>query len=264
MISPRLWIEELRARAQTTSGDIDPESVHQVRVAAGRLSVWLELCGRRMLRDDLSWLRRSASRARDLDVVAETIERSLARVTASRRTLRDGDGPLHADPWAEWRAHLGRERASASSTLRQALASARLRGLVIALSRLPALDPERARRALRGFRRRVERAESKLERAPRDLAVLHRLRRAVRRLRYALEWLGQDAQTWKALQDELGELNDLAVCLRRLDADEPAAADGTPADRRASAQSEIESRIDERRARIVHHWSRMRAPADEG
>jgi CHAD domain-containing protein len=227
MISPHDCIEHLRDRARIAQGSVDPESVHELRVAAGRLSVWLELGGRHMLRDDLAWLRRSASRTRDLDVILERCGslrsndkvrhcNSIAELSAS-----------HAVRWPEWEALLRGERACSCDELVESLSSTRLTALLAALSWMPALDREVARDSLPRFRARVERAGARLEHTledsegPEDIRALHRLRRAVRRLRYALEWLGEDARAVKALQDELGLLNDLAQLMRYLEPNSP-------------------------------------------
>jgi CHAD domain-containing protein len=48
------------------------------------------------------------------------------------------------------------------------------------------------------------------------VAALHRLRRALRRLRFGLEWMGQRPQALIELQTVLGELGDRAIALRGL------------------------------------------------
>ncbi|MGZ3426250.1 MAG: hypothetical protein ACXVCV_06350, partial [Polyangia bacterium] len=58
-----------------------------------------------------------------------------------------------------------------------------------------------------------------------ELAALHRARCALRRLRYALDWLGVCPPALVALQDELGEVGDRLAALRHLDA----ATDAHPA-----------------------------------
>src|SRR5262245_54899902 len=47
------WLERLAAAIEVAAKGDDPEGVHQVRVAAGRLVVWLRLGARRALIDDL-------------------------------------------------------------------------------------------------------------------------------------------------------------------------------------------------------------------
>jgi CHAD domain-containing protein len=242
MISPREWIEHLNAHAEIARAGDDPEGVHHVRVAAGRLSVWLELGRRHMLRDDLRWLRRSAGPVRDIDVM-------LAR-------RRDGDGGV-----VELHAELHAERKSARESLLAALASLRFRSLMAALAWAPDLDQELARDTLPKFERRVARASSALERAPDDPVALHRLRRALRRLRYALEWLGSDASALKRFQDDLGDLNDLAVMWRRV---HPAPPESTHASAHASMNGDasasdlLHREIEERRSRFLKDWRAAR------
>lgn len=205
MISPSHWLEHLRNHLAVARAGDDPEGVHQLRVAAGRLSVWLELAGRRALRDDLAWLRRSASGVRDLDVL-------LARA-------KNECGKL-----GEWRGWLAAQRDEKRVQLVRVLDSPRLAALLAALSTLPPLAPAEADARLACFSRRVRRAASRLRAGAReeekkhDAAALHRARRALRRWRYALEWTGADASEIKRWQEDLGELNDRAVLLRHLDA----------------------------------------------
>lgn len=275
MISPREWTAHLHAHAAPAGAGIAPEAVHQVRVAAGRLSVWLELGGRRMLRDDLAWLRRSASGTRDLDVVLEQLDPAFPKSTAahsrSSASIPRGDPTqasalLSPERWSEWRARLTQERAQACGALLEALASTRFRSLQAALAWMPPLDAEVARAALRHFRRRVARADERLKHAGSDLGSLHRLRRAVRRMRYALEWVGDDARAWKALQDDLGALNDLAILQRHLDGDVGAARvhedDGVP---RAESRLPCAVQVEQGGSSALNGSSRprgSRAPGD--
>src|ERR1043165_1021156 len=72
-IPPTAWLDRLEERTSLAESApdaaLDAEAVHELRVACGRLIVWLDLGGWRILRDDLRWLRRSAATVRDLDVV---------------------------------------------------------------------------------------------------------------------------------------------------------------------------------------------------
>jgi CHAD domain-containing protein len=52
---------------------------------------------------------------------------------------------------------------------------------------------------------------------PHDLGTLHRLRRAVRGLRYALEWFGEDPTMAIEVQDALGTAIDRFVALREVE-----------------------------------------------
>ncbi|MBK7641657.1 MAG: CHAD domain-containing protein [Planctomycetes bacterium] len=185
MIRPRPWIDALARHAHSARERPDPEHVHQLRVAAGRLVVWLRLARRRALRDDLRWLRRGAARVRDLDV-------------------------LLAQHGAEtWSAALVGERREAAAALHTELASARLDGLLQALEYLPALDEARARKRLSKLRAKADDAAAQaFSLDPPRSADLHTLRKRVRGVRYALEWMGQPSSPEQALQDELGRLRD--------------------------------------------------------
>jgi CHAD domain-containing protein len=289
MISPREWIDRLREHARSACAGSDSEGVHQLRVAAGRLSVWLELGGKRVLRDDLAWMRRSAGPLRDLDVIMELLaatepegsngsgahprsaehEPSAARVGSAptdprahaRTRETDGSWASSASSPARTARSLGArclaERADALRTLAATLSSDRFRALLQSLAWLPPLDESAAREALTHFHARVRRAEKRLSRDRDDLRALHRLRRAVRRLRYALEWLGDDAQRWKRVQDDLGELNNFALLLHRLEDPKPAlAAPENGSASRSHFRRDIHLEIDRRRARFADDWSR--------
>ncbi len=222
MVAPQPWIDALLRHAQHARESPDPESVHQLRVAAGRLSVWLRLARLRILRDDLVWLRRSAARVRDLDVLLE----------------RRG-----CEPWTEVFA---RERPQLLRELFDALSSQRCAGLLQALELLPELEQLAAEERLPQLRERVlAAAHTALEPVEPRLEELHRLRKRVRQLRYALEWLGRDASAAKGLQDALGELRDTALALRSAGA-APAAS--------AETRAELERALLECHTRMREHW----------
>lgn len=192
MISCAAWIRHLEEHLPIAHEGRDPEGVHQVRVAAGRLATWLELGGQRALRDDLRWLRGRAAAVRDLDVLLAT------------------------HPPAEWARWLERQRRGTRDDLMAALASPRLAALLAALRLQPPLAVASARAGREGIRDRVLRRGARLVERPQDVERLHDLRRALRRLRYADDALGLDASAWKLLQDAFGLLNDLAVAQRLL------------------------------------------------
>ena len=222
MIAPQPWIEALARHAFDARERPDPESVHQLRVCAGRLSVWLRLARTRALRDDLAWLRRSAARVRDLDVLLERHGR---------------------ESWTEVYAL---QRPALVQELMSALASQRCAGLLQALAFLPELEKLRAEERLPQLRERVrEAAHSALSPAEPELEELHRLRKCVRRLRYALEWLGRDSSAAKGLQDALGDLRDTALALRCA-----SAAPGASLEARAALERELQTC----HVRMREHW----------
>jgi CHAD domain-containing protein len=169
------------------------------------LIVWLDLGGWRVLRDDLRWLRRSAATVRDIDVV---LQRFAGR------------------PWAP---ELAAQRSLGASDLRAAFANPRVQGLVQAMAVMPSVSEEAVLDHLAAVRHRTLRAGKRLGRTEKDLAQVHRLRRAVRRLRYVLEWIGDAPEELAELQSELGLLNDLVI-MERLLSDRPG-EDGIAADR---------------------------------
>ncbi|MFO0601003.1 MAG: CHAD domain-containing protein [Myxococcaceae bacterium] len=171
-------LEEALTRAR--AGDV--EGLHQVRVVARRLLVWLELAEARTLRDDLKWLLRETSALRDLDVFDALL------TPEGRAALR---------PAAEKRA-------------RAALTSPRTRALVAAFRALGTVRRRRANRVLAELERAL--GHSRFEETDDQL---HALRKLVRRVRYAREWLGLDAEPVRALQDALGAVCDV-IALQRL------------------------------------------------
>jgi CHAD domain-containing protein len=164
--------------------------VHQVRVAARRLRVWLELGGHRALAGDLRELSRALGPARDLLLVA----------------------PLR--PLGAW---YRQQRALEHQRVTGALAAHRTRALLEALR---ALDPPRGKRAgrrLDASAARVERSLARLRdaRKSKRFERAHRLRRDARALRFAQEWLGLDSTGSTHLQESLGRVCDV-MALRRL------------------------------------------------
>lgn len=176
----------MAAVAGVQSGE-DPESAHDLRVAAGRLRVYLALAGWRVLRPDLRYLRRQAASLRDYDV-------ALART----------------DLPPELAEFLAAAREMSRAELRTVLLSPRVEGLLLALAYLPELASKAAWHGLPELLEKVLRRGQVLD-TPEQW---HGLRRAVRNLRYALEWLGQDTAALKDLQDNLGEMGDLLALLR--------------------------------------------------
>jgi CHAD domain-containing protein len=200
------------------------EDLHQMRVAGRRLRVALPLLvrkpegrrGRRSLRL-LRGLTRTGGISRDLDVSVGLFEAELAKGVASPE----------------------------DRILRRRLRAARTRGHARMAEALLDLEIARLRRDLRVLARHGDGVFAVLRRIREmrdglgaetlaliatlggrfDPALLHRLRRQVRRLRYAAELTGalkgQDAAAaadFRALQDELGALHDsyvLSEWLRR-------------------------------------------------
>lgn len=231
MLSPRPWTEALDRHVRAARAAPEVESVHQLRVSAGRLAVWLRLARRHALRDDLDWLRKSAARVRDLDVL-------LAR--------HGGEG---------WCAQLAAERSDAARELANELQAPRAEGLLQALEHLAPLEKQAAAQRLERFRKRARAAgERALEPDTPRTEELHRLRKRVRRLRYALEWLGRGSGAEKELQDALGRLHDSAVASAQ-------ARSAGPAGAAARALREQEYAVDLARVRELWQARRQREKA---
>ncbi|MBL8917173.1 MAG: CHAD domain-containing protein [Archangium sp.] len=181
MISNVPWLKKFeRARVSALQGDL--RGLHDVRTSARRLRVWLRLAGLRVLEDDLKWLCRETSELRDLDVFGDVL------TEAARLQLR---------PAAQKQAYA-------------ALKSRRIDGVVFALKTLQACDEHDARAVLNELERELARTKWKLN----DDAI-HAYRRKIRRVRYAREWLGLDAQQYAWAQEVLGTVCDV-IALEQL------------------------------------------------
>jgi CHAD domain-containing protein len=189
---PELWLEELAAASNTARRKQDPQAVHRVRVAIERLRVWLILGKRRAPSDDLRWIRRRMAEVRDID----------AR--------------LALDPPDALAMKLRAARAPAWRRARQALRSKRFASAIAALRSAPPLSRAAAvRGAARLARRAIERGDD-VRRHRRDWSSLHAWRRAVRRTRYALDWLDEPSSTLGALQRSLGAVGDRVALIEGL------------------------------------------------
>ena len=191
-LRPAGFVRALRRAAPLATAGIDPEGVHALRVCAARLETWLWLARVRVLRDDLRWLRRELRRARDLDVLPARIELAAAR---------------------EW---LAAERERAYAAARVALAGARFAGLVRALGSLSVAVTDARSRRVPALAERVLEAGTSWTAEPDDAEHVHALRKELRRLRYALEWLGRDAAEIERLQGQLGDACELAAARQLL------------------------------------------------
>jgi len=191
MIDPGRWLVHLREHLPIAREGSDPEGVHQLRVAARRLRTWLELARMKVLEDDLTWLLREAGRVRDLEVL-----------------LSEGQ----PQAFARW---LRKELEAARAVFVPMIDSPRMAGLLWALSSLPPIPVAQAQDRLPRFERRLRRRAATWAQED-TLEALHGVRRALRRLRYAREWLGHDADDLKRLQDALGQVGDLSLALSHL------------------------------------------------
>lgn len=224
----------------------EPDSVHAMRVALRRLrsalATWRPLLDRDLtepLRAELRWLADQLGGARDAEVTHARLRD--AAVRQRREALR---GPV----LERLDADLRERTAAAHEAAVTALRSDRHRALLDALTRLAAdpplteradapageVLPGRVRREWKRLKRRVSAAEDVDDPAERA-ALLHEVRKAAKRLRYAAEPLvglyGRDARRLvraaKRVQSALGEHHDAVVARAHLgEAAERAAADG--------------------------------------
>jgi CHAD domain-containing protein len=219
-------VQHLEAnRVGALAGD-DPEYLHQIRVALRRLRTAFGLFADAVpdaagLDGELRWLSRALGRARDWDVfVAGTLKPAVSERPrdAGLRALRDASEELGAE---------------ARSAAHRALESRRYYGLMRALRTLSYGETPRPGGAVRSLPMRhavaligamygrARKRGRKLRRV--GSKDFHRLRKAVRRLRYGLLFLAPLlpearvralAQPVESLQDTLGGMNDSAVAAK--------------------------------------------------
>jgi CHAD domain-containing protein len=231
-VLPEPWLGELEKQIEHVRVDGGASAVHAMRVAAGRMSVWIEIAGRHVLHDDLRWLRRSAATLRDIDVMLDA-----------------GRAP-------QWEAVLRLQRTEALAVLRAAIASTRPRALVLGLRCVPAPEVDDARKGTLRLARRVLKSGRRIAADTRDPYVIHRVRRRLRRLRYALEWLQIDSKDVKKTQDAFGAFHDRVVELRHL---ETQAEVSVPEADRLVIQTDLERT----RKAAIESWDALRASLRE-
>jgi CHAD domain-containing protein len=225
-----------------TVADVDPEFLHDLRVAVRRSRVVLANAGRVIpevrrarARAELAWLGEVTGPARDLDVYQLEWPEYTADLddsaTAALAPLRTHLGELRAAAHAELAANLGSLRARVNLAawnhwLDSPLADAELEDRSLE----PLLRTVR-RRTRRAHRRLLEHGRAITPETPAE--VVHELRKDAKKLRYLVECFGglyeRSARSafvgrLKALQDTLGAHQDAevhAAALRQL-ADDPA------------------------------------------
>ena len=210
---------------------IHPEGVHQMRVATRRARAALRAFGNVLppkaagrLTRDIRWLTSSLGPLRDLDV-------QIAHLDAEKTQLDARD----ASAQALYRTHLEKKRRRAHKRLVEALASDEYQKLIADFERLLEASAtyhgpnqlmtireaahQQMKPQLEGLLVRGRNARKRP--APRRL---HRLRIAVKRLRYQLEYLEEAygkrmrrlIRTMEDLQDELGNHQDALVAIAQL------------------------------------------------
>jgi CHAD domain-containing protein len=217
------------ANTEGTVADLDPEFLHDLRVASRRARAALRLLvplygetGCRQLWDELAWIADVLGAVRDLDVFLARFDSQLARAQASDEALL---GTLRA------------RRGAARERLLQALATERYRELVRRLREMElpadAAPEQRAwadRLAVEVAPGLVGRGVKRVRRWRREVGnepteeQLHRLRLLLKRLRYVCEFfadvLGEPVARaippLVQLQGCLGDLQDAVVAAEAL------------------------------------------------
>lgn len=220
------WLEHWMSHLPAARAGAQPEGLHQVRVALGRLRVWLRLGGERALEEELQRLRARCGAARDLDVLLAMEPPAVLVAELRRRRAGAGEGGDRA------RARAGDGAGAQAGGARAARGED---------------GPARAARA--GAAGLLERGEAAQRKG--DPLALHALRRAARRLRFALEWLGEDAGGLAKLQDALGAIGDGMTALEALSS--------LPDARGHRAwRKRIERRIEKARPRARSCWAEVK------
>lgn len=231
--------------ATAHAGAIDPEAIHQLRVATRRLralidvfSPWIKPRWRRALTEELRWIGRSMGPTRDADVLATTT------LPALRIEHPDMDWPA-VDAYTE------KLRGDARAQAAEALCSERQRALHARLLeafgighdgqadpraakalRRPSRTPGKRPRAMARHAHNVMRARyiglfpEARQLAMLDTDQLHALRVTIKRARYSAEallpWMRKAVRTpyqdtLHAAQNLLGQLHDAVVAQRMLE-----------------------------------------------
>lgn len=224
-------LDHLRA-VETEVRQDAPDSVHQMRVTARRISAalrtFLSLWDQdtTSLRTELRWLGQALGAARDAEVMLARLQRLAADEHQDGRPLD------RHETWTLIQTELASRSEKAQAAVIDALDSRRYSALLDRLGQLAdqgpwskaARRPARSalgppvRRAWRRVRRRAKRAGQKTG-APEHAARLHAVRKAARRARYAGEVVepvfGRDAARFAErvteIQDILGARHDSAV-----------------------------------------------------
>ncbi len=201
LASPSPLLAHLERQLAEVRRGADPEAAHQARVASRRLRAWATLTGQPELAEELRWLGRAMGAVRDLDVLATT--------------------PLALDPRVA--SSFRSRHAQARDAARRALGSPRCGALLAALRAAVALAPRGARKNLRDLEADARRQARRWRRShgqavATQLRTLHRLRRALRRLRYAREWAGQQTRPLVGPLSAMGRACDLLAMRRFLKA----------------------------------------------
>jgi CHAD domain-containing protein len=226
------------ANTQCTILDLDPEFLHDLRVATRRARFALRMAKpllnterRRALRKELSWIARKLGKVRDIDVFLRRLHSQFGRAEASEQARRVILELIEA------------KRAEALVDLRESLETERYSKIIESLRKLeddfvvseyswrPAEVRERADFSPRCLAKRtIGKALRKISRWPADkhkglsIPELHQIRIDCKRLRYTCEFfddiLGKETERlvrpFVQVQDCLGDFNDAHAAAENL------------------------------------------------
>jgi CHAD domain-containing protein len=204
----RAALHQARGNARGTLQSSDPEYLHQLRVGLRRYRSALRLfrgllrgTQRRQLARRARDAMRPLGEARDWDVCIEWLDESKAPGDLIRRARLRRDAVRKS------------LRAVDLSSLDPDVSAWKKKAMPLERFRIGALT--KARRKVAKRLRRIDWS---------DAEQRHRLRIAIKRLRYATDFLGGETGALERLQDGLGGLNDVAVARRHLAELDPPAA----------------------------------------
>jgi len=215
----RAHLAALEAAAMRVRAASDAESIHDLRVASRRIVAWLDAwsaaldpAATRRARRGLQRLRRRLSQTREREVLVEHLDELFAGEPLAVR-----EAGLNELQRLERRVAAGRARAARRvKSRRTEHLRARLEDCVASFRGEPGALIAAARE--HADARRIAAIET-LTGAAEDDAALHRARIAVKRWRYAIEALGDEAgearaatlKALRGLQHCLGAIHDAAV-----------------------------------------------------
>jgi triphosphatase len=231
----RASLAQVTANAEVLRRIRRPEALHQLRIGLRRLRTATSIF-KAMLADDgrpieleLEWLAGELDPARDIEVFATTTFRMAAKAPdktglmelgrhlqkAKRQAYDRALAALASRRYAMLALQVAAWIEAGAWTRAQDPVLAHLRSVPVAEHRILALD--HLRHAVRTRGRKLERLDPKAR---------HKLRIRAKRVRYTVEFFSslsshpkREARflaTLKAMQDQLGELNDIAVARERL------------------------------------------------
>ncbi|MEW6133922.1 MAG: CHAD domain-containing protein [Pseudomonadota bacterium] len=259
-------LAQLQANLPGLLQETDPEYLHQARVAVRRMRSAARLFGRACPLPDeemgrIAELSRALGEARDWDVfVLETLPALSRGLPAQQKSL------LARRAQATRRS----ARAAMLALVRRPQTGADLLALH---RRLNALAGGRGKTGLVGFSaKKLAALHAAVIEGARDFSAQspeqrHRLRIRVKRLRYALDYLGalfgdhkKFLACFEALQDELGALNDANTAMRFLsDLNRDRRLDGAVAQIARELEAGMQARLDVG-ARLLREFSRLEPP----